>query len=462
MANTHDHEHARVQVYVTEDERSRSDWTRCHIGENLQFSAEPLASYFFADWEPVVFDALMLAASVEFCDKLKRRPSLRWSREIELRLPVHDQQVWTRSDVSGCLHEALELLTGDRWRIEFAKRRKAVASPQQGLFNLPLAGPLAVIPFSEGLDSRAVAGLAEKEYGDRLIRVRLGTKSDDRPTDSSGRKSPFTAVPYKVKRGDYRFPETSARSRGFKFALLSGLAAHLAKTDRVFVPESGQGALGPSLVPVGQAYEDYRNHPVFTKKMSVFLKALFGRDIHFEFPRLWYTKGETLRDYVSTYGKTDWAGTRSCWQDNRNASVNSHRRQCGICAACMLRRLSVHAAGLSENSDTYIWEDLRARTFETGAVDGFEKISAQRNYAIAGALHLDHLAGLRRSRIHAPALESNIRQLSLALDRPNDEVRAGLHRLLTQHEKEWKAFMEFLGTDSFVSRWTEGKHVNAA
>ncbi len=73
-----------------------------------------------------------------------------------------------------------------------------------------------------------------------------------------------------------RFVESSARSRGFKFAVLSGLAAYLAKANKVFVPESGQGALGPAIVTVGQAYEDFRNHPRFTKKMSAFLKALLG------------------------------------------------------------------------------------------------------------------------------------------------------------------------------------------
>jgi Queuosine biosynthesis protein QueC len=457
----HDDDALRVNVLEAKA-RLRSGWVNCYIGEHLQFSAELLASYFFAQWEPVIFDALLLAAAVEFCDRFKRRSTFKWTREVELRIPVHDPSSWRRTEVADSLNDALELLTGDRWRIEFGKRKKDVAPPQQGLFNLPPVHSPAVIPFSEGLDSRSVAGLMAKEYGDRLIRVRLGTKTDDRPKDLFGRKSPFTAVPYKVRRGAYRFPESSARSRGFKFTLLSGLAAYLAKADLIIVPESGQGALGPALVPVGQAYDDYRNHPLFTAKMGAFLKALLGRDMRFEFPRLWHTKGETLREYVSGSAQADWANTRSCWQDNRNVSVDDHRRQCGVCAACMLRRLSVHAAGLSEAPETYIWEDLRVASFENGAAAGFRKISAQRNYAIAGALHLDHLAGLRRSRIHAPRLESCIPEIAAALGKPQLEVRAGLDRLLARHEKEWKEFMEFLGSKSFVSRWTEGVHDHAA
>jgi hypothetical protein len=333
-----------------------------------------------------------------------------------------------------------------------------VTSPPQGLFDLPPINSPVVIPFSEGLDSRAVAGLVAREIGDRLVRVRLGTKSGDRPKELSGRKKPFAAVPYSVQAGDdARFVETSARSRGFKFALLSGLAAHLAKADRIVVPESGQGALGPSFVPVGQAYEDYRNHPVFTEKMSVFLKALLGRELRFEFPRLWSTKGETLREFVSGNGSpaADWAKTRSCWQDHRHVSVNKHRRQCGICAACMLRRLSVHAAGLSEPAETYIWESLRVRSFEAGAARGFDKIDAQRNYAIAGTLHLDHLASLRGSPVHEHRLNLSAYQIARSLKAPKEHIRNKIDRLLSRHEGEWKEFMEYLGPDSFVTKWTE-------
>jgi hypothetical protein len=238
--------------------------------------------------------------------------------------------------------------------------------------------------------------------------------------------------------------------------MLSGIAAFLAKAPRIIVPESGQGALGPSLVPVGQAYEDYRNHPLFTNRMARLLKALFSHDVQFEFPRLWFTKGETLREYVALdSGRVDWATTRSCWQDNRQVSVDGRRRQCGICAACMLRRLSVHAAGLSERSDTYIWENLSAKSFDEGVALGFKKIKAQRDYAIAGALHLDHLAALRHSTVNAQAIRLNTFQLARAFNEKQIDIQDRLNRLLSEHEKEWKGFMEFLGPEAFVSQWIE-------
>ncbi len=63
----------RVEVHEP-GVRPRKGWTACKIGENLKFSTEELASFCFAKWEPVVFDALLIAAVVEFCDRSKITP----------------------------------------------------------------------------------------------------------------------------------------------------------------------------------------------------------------------------------------------------------------------------------------------------------------------------------------------------------------------------------------------------
>ncbi len=427
----------------------------CRIGENVAFSTASLESYFFARWEPVAYDTLLVAAAVEFGDRLQRRPAYSWRREIELRIPVHDPDRWQSKSVADALHDSLNFLTGDRWSISFCARRKAVSQPQQGMLSLQ-PGVDAVMPFSNGLDSRAVAGILARELGDRLVRVRLGSELQDRERISRRREA-FTSVPYQVLPGRHCFVESTARSRGFKFALISALAAYLAEANQVVIPESGQGALGPTLVPVGQAYEDYRSHPLFTDRMERFLDALLGRRIRFSFPRLWYTKAETLREFVEKCdGGSSWSHTWSCWQQSRQVSVDHKKRQCGICAACMLRRLSVHAAGLSEAREKYVWEDLSATTFKEGAAASFpaRKITrSQREYAIAGTLHLDHLAELRESCGNARMLNLRAFQLSGALGLSEVDARAKLDRLLQQHSREWKGFMLSLGPNSFVADW---------
>jgi 7-cyano-7-deazaguanine synthase in queuosine biosynthesis len=446
-----------IQVDVSEPGMvARPGTLHCVIDEHLSFDTAKMESYFFAQWEPVLYDAFLLAAAVEFCDITKRRPAYGWGRDIHLRLPVHDSERWKQEEVVRALHDALDFLTGDRWQVTVYARQKPVPQPCQGLFSLG-HDKSAVIPFSDGLDSCVVAGLASREMGESLVRVRLGGKKYH-PRRASLRREPFTSVPYNVRAGEKRRAESSARSRGFKFAMISGLAAYLAKANEIIVPESGQGALGPSLIPVGQAYPDYRSHPSFASRMERFLKALLGYQVHYEFPCLWHTKGESLARFLNERedGAMAWAETRSCWQQNRQTSVNGKARQCGICAACMLRRLAVHAAGRVEAEDTYVWEDLRADTFAGGASPNFgrKKITrAMKEYAVAGTLHLDHLARLLDSPSNAPWISLQAFRLSQSLELPQSTVKTKLDRLLAQHQSEWESFMASLGPTSFVAKW---------
>jgi hypothetical protein len=445
-----------LRVHVVEPGIAvRNGWLRCHIGRNVEFSTDRLESYCIAKWEPVIYDALLVAAAVEFADRTQRRPSLSWQRDFQLLIPVHEPARWNGKAVLDALHDVLNFLTGDRWRIEFCKRKKTLAAPTQQRFNLP-SGLTAVIPFSDGMDSRCVAGILDRKMGDKLIRVRLGSKARDGKVLSRQRQ-PFTSIPYRVQAGRHPFAEPTARSRGFKFALISGLAAYLAKAEQVIVPESGQGALGPALITVGQGYEDYHSHPLFTERMESFLNTLLNHKVRFDFTQLWQTKAETLKQFSDECKNgPSWIATWSCWQQTRQVSVDHKKRQCGICAACLLRRMSVHAAGLEEPKETYVWENLSARTFEAGAAGSYPKhkiTKALREYAIAGTLHLDYLAQLRKSQANSGMLDLFSFQLSGSLGIAEADVRSKLDRLLAQHEMEWKGFMTSVGENSFMGNW---------
>lgn len=439
----------RIEI-AEKGKRPSSGWLQCEIDRDIKFNTTELASYCFSNWEPIVFDALLLAAAVDFCDRVARRPALGWGRQFELRLSVHDPDRWKGHVYEG-LNELLSFLTGDRWNIEFRPRKSPASAPPQGNFEIPDPSA-AVLPFSEGLDSRITSALLENERKTRLIRVKLGSGAI-RHTTTLKKNQPFAAVPYTVNQKRHRFVESSARSRGFKFAMLSGVAAYLSKASEIIVPESGQGALGPSLVPVGQAYEDYRNHPRFTGKMAVFLSALFGNKVRYHFPRIWQTKGQTLKEYIELTGDS-WTDTRSCWQQNRQASVNGIRRQCGICAACILRRLSVHAAGQSETRETYVWENLSAMTFEEGAAVGFSQMTeALRQYAIAGTLHMEHLAGLTFTTAGTSSIRRNAFQISTELGMSPVDAEKKLTQMLIQHRNEWNSLLGSLGPNSFMHEW---------
>ena len=243
----------RVDI-VEANRGERSGWNKCEIGHNLKFNTTALESHCFANWNLRVFDAFVVAAAIQFCDHTKARSATCWGRDIALNVPVHEPNHWCSPDVSDPLHAALRLLTGDRWKINFTARRSPVPGPRLRRFEFPDESRV-IVPFSDGLDSLAASQLAERKYGNRVLRVRLG-RSSVNGHPAIGRWRPVALVPYSVNYGDRGSVESSSLSRGFKFALLAGIAAYLCKAKRIINPESGQGAIGPTLVPVGHTYED--------------------------------------------------------------------------------------------------------------------------------------------------------------------------------------------------------------
>ena len=403
----------------------------------------------------MVYDVFILAAAVQFCDHTKRRPSNGWSRQFELRVPVHELDLWSKESVTCTLRDALEFLTGDQWKIKFKPRNKIAKPTFQRRLEFANDNQ-AVIAYSDGLDSLAVSMLEKLKSGKPLIHVRLGEGSNCRI--SNGINFPVTLVPFKVNYGESGSVETSSRSRGFRHALLSGVVAYLSDAREVIVPESGQGSLGPALVPVGQYYEDYRNHPLFTKYMESFLFAIFGVEIRYSHPRLWFTKGETLKELVGNenFDPTVLQQTRSCWQDQRHVSVSGKRRQCGICTACMLRRMSFHYAELSECKEEYVWENLSVDIFGNGIANGAnEPTQAMKAHAVAGILHLKYLANFLFSELNRSRFDLHVNQLSEVLQISENEVQSKYECLLQKHENEWNSFLNSLGKHSFVSKWAK-------
>ncbi|UYH55538.1 7-cyano-7-deazaguanine synthase [Qipengyuania sp. SS22] len=421
------------------------------LGDAISLSIEGLNDFFFANWRPELIDLLVIAAAVEYCDLSVRRPAWGWARSFDLRVAVHDTEKWCAPLMRDALEEALAFLTGDRWSFSFIKRRDPVEKISPRRFELDTPDKV-ITPYSDGLDSRAVAAIVDDLENGGQVRVRLGSRGVD-SAKVPPNKQRFRTVPFKVKLGKRQRVESSARSRGFKFAVITGIAAQLASVDRIVVTESGQGALGPILVPSGQTYPDYRVHPAFTRRIERLFLALTDNGVSYEYPRIWSTKGETLAVANSLANPPSWHDTRSCWQDSRRVSFAGKRRQCGICAACMLRRLSMHRAGIDDPASQYIMEDLSATELEEGVVSGFSDISqAFREYGFAGILHLDHLAALSGSIQHERVVRRVARETAVALGIEMTEGESALTDLLERHRAEWLDFLSTLGDRSFVAR----------
>ena len=117
--------------------------------------------------------------------------------------------------------------------------------------------------------------------------------------------------------------------------------------------------------------------------------------------------------------------------------------------------------GGREAPETYLWVDLSATRFEDGAAQAFTNRTprgALHEYAIAGVLHLDHLANLRQSPASAAAIKRQAFLLSRLPGLEEQDTQRKLEDMLRRHEEEWREFVDSLGPHSFVAQWVARGH----
>lgn len=452
--NSHQHEHD-IHV-VHKDNRLISNCqdvsTIVEIGKDISFNPAILDTYRYDGWQPVHYDLLMVCAAIEFADRRYAHPSTHWSRPFHITIPVLELGVWQQPDVQSCLSDTLRHLTGDHWRFSFISTENA-SSNQHRQRPLPFGNSKQfAMAYSDGLDSRCVSGIYDK--GDIAVRVRI-SKSKDKIKYGD---HPFDLIPFEVK---LRSQESSVRSRGFKFAAITAIAGQLSGVSRIIVPESGQGALGPVLLPLHNVYADYRNYPTFFRKMERFIKTLFAYDVSYEQPRLWYTKGQTISTLLAQPDKSSEfiLNTRSCWQRRWNVRVDGELRQCGLCAACLLRRMSMHSAGISEHHSTYTFEDLTLDSYMAAIpINSQVRPKEMIEYGSVGIRHLQQLADLAVQS--DSTLRRHVVEIALASGASEQKTLNNMRKLLMQHAEEWRNFINHQGTKSFLHNWLiGGRHV---
>ena len=431
------------------DHTCPDDVVTAMVSREIAFNATVLDTFDVKGFQPVHYDLLVLCAAMEFADRHWKRPR-GWSRNLHVTVPVIDLEAWQDSEVLESLHNVLRHLTCDDWKWTFVKAKNpSPIGERQGALNFPNTKTFA-IAYSDGLDSRAVAALSGDR--DEALCIRLTKFRQRRKTGDSY----FFQIPFKVH--GRRSNESSFRTRGFQFAAVTAIAAHLSNITRITVPESGQSALGPVLLPLHNVYPDYRNYPTFFRKMERFIKALLRHQVHYEQPRLWYTKGQTLQAFLDLPGKCeeDLKSTRSCWQNRRIVNSGGSRKHCGLCAACLLRRQSLHAADVTEMPATYVVSDLST----SDVIEALSIIpqTADRNimveYGSVGARHLQHLADM--AVLPDDELRGHVWEIATATGATFQETLKNLRTLLAKHAEEWRVFLSAQGEQSFLKSWMDG------
>jgi len=324
---------------------------------------------------PVILDDLLdVAMAVYVVDRLVRRAQDdgHWHpRSLSLQIPVAETRTFERFKPQ--LTKLLNWLTTDDWKVDFTDavtpRR---ARPAGSLYPPELDRPFVGL-YSGGLDSLAgaVAQSLDPAFASGVLvggQSGSGLKSlQDRQLQAFRTRlphlhwEPFRGYAHPCKERHLRdwhvreqSQEKSQRSRAFLFLVVGAVTAHAYGTDRLHVYENGVGAIN---LPYSAAFSGVDQtramHPHTLHQASRLFSALFGQPFRVVNTSLWRTKGEMCAQ-LAAEGLGDLVNmTVSC----DSYPLRETRKQCGRCTSCLLRRLSLLAAGLRETDDQALYRD---------------------------------------------------------------------------------------------------------
>lgn len=372
----------------------------------------------------IAVDLALLAAMVTAADTRISRSNEavdRWSREIDLHVPVADPPRWSAQ--ANLLAGMLHFLTGDRWNIQFRPRPASLGT----LAPTPTATQRTekldcVCLLSGGLDSfigaidlleAARLPLFVSHYWD-------GTTSKHESYCIEALRKHWTATPLSHIRARVGFPrglvkgagdEDTLRARSFLFFALAVLAADaLGDGVTVYLPENGLISLNVPLdaLRLG-ALSTRTTHPYYVARFNELLCAL-GLSVQLENPYRHKTKGEMVRECADgNFLKLHAKQTMSCSSPTKGRWSGHEPMHCGHCVPCLIRRAAL-LTGLGSDDTTYSIPSLKAQVLDSSKAEG-----------------------------------SNVRSFQVALDSLLAEpmaARFAIHQSgpLTDHRQEWAAY----------------------
>ena len=140
--------------------------------------------------------------------------------------------------------------------------------------------------------------------------------------------------------------EKSQRSRALVFLTFGATVAASLGLQKLEVYENGIGALNLPLNATQFGVDNYRGvHPHTLLLFEWLLKVALNVDLRIEKPCLFMTKGNMCKSIASIKAGDSVGDTVTC--DSFPLRLPNGVTHCGHCTSCILRRLSLRAAGLA-------------------------------------------------------------------------------------------------------------------
>lgn len=350
----------KVQVSQTPGERRAAElclqWDG--PGRNTTRNLSALLSA-GAPLSPPALDLLDIASAVYLTDvAAPRGRNERWVRELQIAVPVREPGFW--GERAAELTYLLYVLTRDRVDFEFTPLTAAAEHPVAAAATA--AGADCISLLSGGLDSLAGAVMLLRtgrqplfvghQSGNPAVRSAQGAVRERLERLAPGQSHFVEVGLHGGGNGRTVFPfppprqrEPSQRSRSFMFMSLALAAAHGQGVAETYIFENGilTMALPLSEARVG-GMSTRSTHPRVVALMNDLARRA-GLGCELTNPFLYQTKAELIRDLLRpVLSPFEIQRTVSCWATGRSS------RQCGGCIACLIRRLSMLAAGLPDEA----------------------------------------------------------------------------------------------------------------
>lgn len=354
-------------------------------------------------------DLLLLAGLLTAADTRINRDAEsqdRWTREIDLHLPVAEPKVWNA--LASMLTTTLNFLTGDIWQLHFRARPPALKQLVSAPKRLRIDEPTCVCLFSGGLDSFIGAiDLLAADGNPLLVSHYWDVATSYQSYCFDRLKAQFNSHEIMSLRARVGFPtnvvaegstEDTLRARSFLFFAMAALAASgLRRKTVIYVPENGLISLNVPLDPLRYgALSTRTTHPYYMARWNELLSAL-SIEAKLENPYRFQTKGAMVKGckdkaFLKKYAKA----TMSCSHPGSGRWSGHGPGHCGHCVPCLIRRAAMQA-GFGSDDTPYRVTDLRSAPLNSEKAEG-EHI---RSFQLAIA-RLKKQPGLARLLIHQP------------------------------------------------------------
>lgn len=346
-------------------------------GQHFHFDIDQFERLFQQSIPARLIDLLRIASAVYFVDRLVRRrrrdQQRHWSRTLKVQIGVLEPDFWANDIVLESLTDTVQFLSDDTWDFSFFQDdQRTKKGVQRSLFSLP-ADP-RVLLYSGGLDS--AAGLANRiaiEPARPVLPVTIWHQPIQRKIIGKQfqllrSKGQVQIIPLIIKlaliwrpeiKANFR-AEQSQRGRAFLFAAAGAVSSAMLGGTNVELFESGIGAINLPLMSGMIGSRTTRStHPAFLRRMSQLVGLILARPMKFDLPFFGQTKGEVVRK-AKQIGLDEL--TRLTVSCVHYPLRESGHKQCGVCPACIFRRQSLEAAGITEATGTYKYDFLDVKS----------------------------------------------------------------------------------------------------